>query len=140
MGMPSVPQGLTDEQFTALSIQVRSAAGHLSNRIEVHGSRVAGTASDDSDLDIAILVSSERFQQILMECFKTPNAGSAREKTMQHARLVGKIQAGEAGLRPLRKSLEAALGVEVDISVIQEGSLFDQGPYLSLQIRETSRG
>jgi predicted nucleotidyltransferase len=131
--MRSVPQGLTEEQFAELSARVRAAAGQLSSRIEVQGSRVAGTARDDSDLDIAILVTPERFQQILADCFKTPNPGSAREKTMQHAQSVGKIQAGEARLRPLRKVLEATLGIEVDISVIQEGGPFDRGPYLPLK-------
>jgi len=131
--MHSVPQGLTGDQFKELSAQVRAAAAHLGTRVAVQGSRAAGTASDTSDLDIAILVSPERFQQILVERFGTPNPGSAKEKTMQRARSSGKIQAGEAGLRPLRKVLEAALGIEVDISVIQEGGPFDQGPYLPIE-------
>jgi hypothetical protein len=52
---------------------------------------------------------------------------------MQHARETGKIQAGEAGLRALRKALEVDLGMEVDISVIRHCGPFDQGPYLPLK-------
>jgi hypothetical protein len=98
----------------------------------VQGSRVAGTAGPSSDLDIAIRVSPERFEQILANRFGTPTPGSAKAKTMQHARKTGKIQAGEAGLRTLRKALEIDLGIEVDISVIRLGGQFDRGPYLPL--------
>ena len=33
----------------------------------------------------------------------TPNSGTSKERTMLHAIEIGKIQAGEAGLRGLRK-------------------------------------
>lgn len=46
---------------------------------------------------------------------------------MQHAIKTGKIQSGEAGLRPLRKNLEKLLGKDVDISVIKKGGEFDNG-------------
>jgi hypothetical protein len=134
--MPAVPQGLTEEQFARLSARVRAATAHLSNDIRVHGSRVRGDARSDSDLDLAILVSPGRFEQILSECFRTPNPGSSKAKTMQHARETGKIQTGEARLRSLRRALEADLSMEVDVSVIREGSLFDQGPYLPLKDNE----
>ncbi len=52
---------------------------------------------------------------------------------MRHARETGKIQAGEAGLRSLRKELEADLRMEVDISVVRKGGPFDKGPYVSLK-------
>ncbi|MFI7285123.1 hypothetical protein ACIBRY_00375 [Streptomyces anulatus] len=42
----------------------------------------------------------------------------------------GKIQAGEAGLRSLRKALEAQLGMEVDLSIIRRGGPFDNPPYI----------
>lgn len=131
--MASVPQGLTEEQFAAISLKVRQAVAHLSDDIQVHGSRVTGTAQPDSDLDLAVRVDAERFEQILAERFGIPNSGSAKERTMLRARETGKIQAGEAGLRSLRIALEDDLGMEVDISVICEGGLFDQGPYLPLQ-------
>jgi hypothetical protein len=97
------------------------------------GSRVTGTAGPTSDLDIAIRVSPKRFEELLAQRFGSPNPGSAKERTMQHARQTGKIQAGEAGLRSLRKALETDLGMEVDIAIIQEGGPFDVGPYLPLQ-------
>src|SRR5262245_46908574 len=131
--MLAIPQGLTEEQFAALSARVRAAVASLSNDIQVQGSRVKGTARSDSDLDLAILVAPERFEQILQARFGTPKPGSAKARTMQHASETGKIQAGEAGLRSLRKELEADLGMAVDISVIRQGGSFDQGPYLPLK-------
>lgn len=131
--MPSVPQGLTEEQFVTLSQKVRDSVRHLSDDVQVQGSRVAGTARADSDLDIAIRVDAERFEKLLSERFGEPARGSAKERTMLHARETGKIQAGEAGLRSLRRTLEDLLGMEVDLSLIREGGLFDQGPYLPLR-------
>ncbi|MGB9752828.1 nucleotidyltransferase domain-containing protein [Roseiflexus castenholzii] len=93
---------------------------------------MVGTARPDSDIDIAIRVSPERFNQLIRERFGTPNPGSAKERTMLHALETGKIQAGEAGLRGLRKSLEERFGYPVDISVIREGGPFDRGPWVPL--------
>ena len=131
--MPNLPQGLTDEQFTEISAKVRAAVAHLGTHVAVHGSRAAGTATASSDLDIAIRVSAERFEEILSLRFGTPKAGSAKEKTLLHARQTGKIHSGEAGLRSLRKALEKDLGMPVDVSVIREGGPFDSGPYVALK-------
>jgi hypothetical protein len=49
---------------------------------------------------------------------------------MLHASAADELQAGEAGLRPLRRELEGVLGTEVDISVVARGGAFDGGPYL----------
>jgi predicted nucleotidyltransferase len=66
--MLDVPQGLSEDQFAALSARVRSAAaGHYGNDIQVQGSRVRGTARPDSDIDIAIRVPPERFEAILQQ-------------------------------------------------------------------------
>ncbi len=116
-----------------LSGKVRAAVAAITDDVQVHGSRADGTAQADSDLDIAIRVTAERFEEILSNRFGTPNPGSAKAKTMQHARETGKIQAGEAGLRALRKELEADLPMEVDISIIRTGGLFDKGPYVPLK-------
>jgi hypothetical protein len=129
----SVPQGLTEEQFAALSVKVRAAVAHLSDDIQVQGSRVSGTGDSESDLDLAIRVPSARFVELLRERFGTPPSGSAKARTMQHARDTGKIQAGEAGLRSLRKALEADLKMTVDISILREGGPFDKGSYLPLR-------
>ncbi len=131
--MLAIPEGITEEQFARLSGKVRGAVAHLGDDVQAHGSRVAGGAHPTSDLDIAIRVTPERFEEFLVQRFGTPNRGSAKEKTMQHARKTGKIQAGEAGLRGLRKDLETDLGMPVDISVIRQGGPFDRGPYLPLQ-------
>jgi len=116
-----------------LSASVRRGARHLGDDIAVHGSRASGTAGAASDIDIAIRVSPERFDELIRARFGTPNPGSAKERTMLHAIETGKIQAGEAGLRGLRKSLAAEAGMPVDISVIRTGGAFDQGPYIPLR-------
>ncbi|MFE9882714.1 RHS repeat-associated core domain-containing protein [Streptomyces sp. NPDC005784] len=126
------PQGVTAEQFAEAAQTVRSGAGHLGDDIVVQGSRAAGTARADSDIDLAIRVSPERFDELVKERFQTPNPGSAKERTMLHAIETGKIQAGEAGLRGLRKTLEAKLGMEVDISVIRQGGPFDNPPFVKV--------
>jgi hypothetical protein len=131
--MPAVPQGLSEAQFVDLSEKVRSATVHLGDDIQIHGSRAAGTAGPGSDLDIAIRLEPDRFEEFLNARFGAPNPGSAKEKTMQHARQTGKIQAGEAGLRALRKALETDLGMEVDISVIRRSGPFDHGPFFPLK-------
>lgn len=51
---------------------------------------------------------------------------------MLHALDTGKIQAGEAGLRGLRKALEAQLGMEVDLSIIRRDGPFDYPPYIKV--------
>jgi len=134
-----LPQGLTEQQFAVISAKVRDAAAHLAGHAQIHGSRASGTATADSDLDIAILVPPQHFGEIWREKFGAPNPGSAKFRTMQHAYETGKIQCGEAGLRALRKELESDLGIAVDISIIEEGGPFDQGPYLPL-IGHTTEG
>ena len=111
----------------------RAGAGDISDDIAVHGSRASGTAGPGSDIDVAIRVSDEQFAQIVRERFGTPNPGSAKEATMLHAIETGKIQAGEAGLRGLRRSLEGIAGMDVDISVVRVGGKFDRGPYIPLK-------
>ena len=130
--MPALPRGLTEAQFAALS-RVRAAVAHLGHDVQVHGSWAAGTATPESDLDIAIRVAPDRFEQLLGERFGTPSPGSAKERTLHHARTTGKIQAGEAGLRSLRRALEADLGMGVDLSIIRVGGPFDRGPYIALR-------
>jgi hypothetical protein len=128
-----VPQGVSPELFARASAllgdDVTSALG---GRIYAHGSRAAGTARADSDLDFMIRVDRETFDRLIRERFKTPNPGSAKEATMRRAIETGKIQAGEAGLRGVRKALERELGLDVDLSVILEGGPFDRGPWIPL--------
>ncbi|MCG3133539.1 MAG: hypothetical protein HMLKMBBP_00717 [Planctomycetes bacterium] len=127
-----VPQGLTETQFNELSQTVRSQAGHLGDDIAVHGSRASGSATVASDIDISIRTSSADFDALVRRQFGDPTPGTAKWRTMQHAIKTGKIQAGEAGLRPLRKALEQKLGMDVDISVVRTGGPFDNGPYIPL--------
>ncbi len=127
------PQGLSSQRFAEFSTLVRRGVGQIGDDIAVHGSRASGTAGASSDIDIAVRLSSDKFDAFLKSRFGTPNSGSALERTMQHASATGKIQAGEAGLRGLRRSLAKEFSMRVDISVIRIGGPFDQGPYIPLR-------
>jgi hypothetical protein len=130
-----VPQGMTGEQFTQLSEKVRTAAGRYGNDIRIQGSRAAGAAvPGTSDMDIAIRVSPQRFEEIIRDQFGTPNPGSSREATMLHAIESGKIQRGELRLSSLGRQLSVDTAIEkVDISVIEVGGTFDKGPWIPLR-------
>ncbi len=130
---PGTIQGLSHSEVRAASAIARDGAGHYSDDIAVHGSRAAGTARPTSDLDVAVRVPPDQFDDIVAQRFRTPNPGSAKERTMLHAMQSGKIQAGEAGLRGTRRAMERALGMEVDLSVIRIGGPFDNGPYIPLR-------
>jgi RHS repeat-associated protein len=106
-----VPQGLTKGQFgDAADIIRASKAGQYSDDIVVQGSRANGTARPNSDIDFGVRAPEDKFNQILNDRFGTPNPGSAKERTLQNAIETGKIQSGEAGLRPLRKQLVKSIG------------------------------
>jgi hypothetical protein len=129
-----VPQGLTAEEFSAMSQQLRAAAGKYGNDIRVHGSRASGAGLGDADLDIAIRVEEERFNQILKDRFKAPNPGSQKESTMQWAIKTGKIQRGELGLSGVGKEVGRDLAIKkIDISVVKIGGATDNGPWIPLK-------
>ena len=129
----SIPQGISLEQFERLSQTVRDHFINISQDIRVQGSRAAWTARDDSDIDIAVLVSPEEFDALIEQYFKTPNPGSSREKTKMWAREKGKIQAGEARAHALREELKRMLNMKVDVSIIKIGGEFDTPPYIPLK-------
>lgn len=107
--------------------------GHLSDDIAIQGSRAKGTAKATSDIDIALRVDESTFNKMIKEYFGTPNAGSAKERTMQHAIETGKIQAGEAKLSKIRKEIASDIGMDVDISIIKKGGAFDNPPYIPIK-------
>jgi RHS repeat-associated protein len=132
-GRAGPPQGISAEKFDAAADVIREAGARYGDDIVVQGSRAAGTARPTSDIDFAIRVSPERFEQILKERFKTPNPGSALERTLQRATETGKIQTGELGLRGPRNEAQRLLGLQkVDLSVIKARGPFDQGPFMEL--------
>jgi RHS repeat-associated protein len=73
-----IPQGLSGRQFSQLSATVRQGAGHLGDDIAVHGSRASGSAKATSDLDLAIRVSPEKFDELVRARFGSPNPGCER--------------------------------------------------------------
>ena len=132
-GRYSLPQGILQEQFSNASKLLRDRVGDISNDIVVQGSRAKGTAKPTSDIDIALRVSGDKFDSLINQYFKTPNPGSAKERTMLHAIETGKIQAGEAKLSGLRKELQEIFGMEVDISIIKQGGAFDNPSFISFE-------
>nr|MDQ3323699.1 nucleotidyltransferase domain-containing protein [Acidobacteriota bacterium] len=118
-----VPQGLSETQFAKFSQTIRqSKAAEYGTDIRVHGSRAAGTATKGSDIDVAIRVPKEKFDQLIKEAFKNVNPGSSKERTMKYAIKNGIIQRGEVKLSNLGKQLENRFGFsDVDISVVREG-------------------
>ncbi len=116
-----------------MSKLLKERLGHISDDIFVQGSRAGGTAKATSDIDVGVRVNQKQFDELIKKSFGTPNPGSAKEKTMLHAIETGKIQAGEAKLRGLRKELENLLGIDADISIILEGGKFDNPPYIPIK-------
>jgi len=116
-----------------MSALQKKELANISEDIFVQSSRAGGTAKATSDIDIGVRVSQQQFDDLIKKCFGPPNPGSAKERTMLHAIETGKIQAGEAKLRGLRKELEELLGIEADISIILEGGKFDKPPYLPIK-------
>ncbi len=128
-----LPQGISAETFSDASKLIKESIGDISDDIVVQGSRASGTAKPTSDIDIAVRVTPEKFDELIQKSFGTPNSGTAKERTMLHAIETGKIQAGEAGLRGLRKELEKIFGMEVDISIIEIGGPFDNPPFIPIE-------
>nr|WP_200904059.1 nucleotidyltransferase domain-containing protein [Nocardiopsis sp. RV163] len=126
------PQDISEERFLEGAALIRETVGHISDDIVVQGSRAGGTARPDSDIDIAIRVDANSFEGIVADRFGSPNSGSAKERTMLHAIETGKIQAGEAGLRPLRRRLEKIFGMDVDISIVMRQGPFDRPPFIEV--------
>jgi hypothetical protein len=112
---------------------LRSGAGHISDDIVVQGSRAAGTASATSDIDFALRVSTEQFNQIIAQRFGSAMLGTAKGRTMLRAFETGKIQAGEAGLSGLRRQIQLQLGIDTDLSIIEIGGAFDNGVIIPIR-------
>lgn len=112
---------------------LKKKVGHISDDIFVQGSRAGGTAKKTSDIDVGIRVDKDKFEKLVKEYFGSPNKGSAKERTMQHAIETGKIQSGEAKLRGIRKEIESLLGMEADLSIIMKGGKFDNPPQIPIK-------
>ena len=131
-----IPQGLSIQQFDEVSNLLRTVAQSrgLGTDIFIQGSRADGTARASSDLDIGIRLSPQQFDEFLNNGSKiaNPNPGSAASRTREHAITTGKIQSGEARLSSVRVELEASLGMDVDLSIIKSGGMFDIGSQLPI--------
>ncbi|MEC5146104.1 nucleotidyltransferase domain-containing protein [Chitinophaga sp. 212800010-3] len=128
-----LPQGLSRGSFSEMSSYLKQSVGEISNDIVVQGSRASGTAKATSDIDIAIKVGAERFDELITKAFGNPNAGSARWRTMEHAIKTGEITTGDAGLRGVEKNLQELLDMKVDLSIIKKGGAFDNGAQIPIK-------
>ncbi len=136
-----LPQGVSKAKFLSISNKLKNLVGNVSDDIVVQGSRASGNARtivNKSDIDIAIKVDADKFDEMVEQSFGKPNALSAKEKTKIHAITTGKITTGDAnkvikGLRTLKKELEQLLGMKVDLSIIKKGGSFDNGSQLPIK-------
>jgi predicted nucleotidyltransferase len=130
--LKGLPQGISNEKFKLISTQIFAEVGYISDDVVIQGSRASGVAKLSSDVDIAIKVSPEKFDQLILEKFGKPNPGSARYRTMEYSIKNGIIQTGEARLRGLRDELEKILNLDVDLSIVKKGGEFDKGAQIPL--------
>lgn len=135
----TVPQGLTKSQFHKLAVLIRNRLARVSERtgitsddIFIQGSRAAGTAKPDSDIDIGIRVSPAQFEILVYERLQGMKPGSNRYRTLIHAMDRGRLFSGESGLTGIRKEIELKFGIETDLSVIRAGGPFDDPPFIPL--------
>ncbi|HST63627.1 MAG TPA: hypothetical protein VLM05_00440 [Mycobacteriales bacterium] len=129
----NLPEDVSPTQLSEAASRIKSEVGELGDDIIVQGSRAGHSAKPTSDVDFGVRVDPDKFDDLVRQRFGNPNPGSAKERTMLHAMETGKIQAGEAGLRGLRRGLEQDLGKEVDLSIIRRGGAFDNEPWLPVQ-------
>lgn len=127
---PYLPEHVQPETWNHAAHLLQDKAHELGGEAGVQGSRVAGTHRPDSDIDFGIKVNGHRFDELLQQRHQHVTPGSNLWETLRVAGERGRIHGGEAGLRQLRKQLERELGMEVDLSVIKHGGLFDQGPWI----------
>ena len=127
-------------QFAELLGKLKASAAEkgYGDQIYVQGSRAAGTATPESDLDIAIRVTPHKFQEILKQAFngaKPPSKdlpnGNAVWRAMQEASEQGRIFRGEIGMHGLGVEMEKGLGIkQVQITIIRAGGAFENGPFV----------
>lgn len=145
-----VPSGLTSQQWSEIGSAVRREAARFGSDIRAQGSRAAGVPGATSDLDLAILVDEARYQEILIQRFRTtperiaelrnvPEANlraatrNATERSLWYSIHYGKIARGELGLSRLGNEIAGRYGLpKVDLSVILRGSPLDVGPWVPL--------
>lgn len=127
------PQGIPPKAYADFSASLKSELGELADDIVIQGSRANGIANVRSDLDVGIRVSEDIFARLIRDGLQGKNAGSAAGRTWEHARVVGKINARQAGLASLRVRLEALLDIKIDLSIIERGGLFDRNPHFPVQ-------
>lgn len=121
------------EQFGRKIKSFLQDQGYPVDDIRIQGSAVINKTP--GDIDVGVMVSSEKFAEIIKQSFKSPTPGSSKEKTMLHALSEGKITAGNCRpkLSSLRRELQALLnGKKVDISIILRGGNFDVRPTMNI--------
>lgn len=137
-----IPQGFTEAAFKKFSKgarRLRKEAGlPASGELVVHGSRVKGTATAASDIDVALRVDEATFFELAEKCLARTYPETKLRKTMlERIRKNGQLSSFDLGTQfsQLRREfLDAASPVEtVQFSVLKKGGKLDTGPFLPLE-------
>lgn len=132
-----IPQGFTRTTFEDFSAQIRKGAGHYGDDIQVVGSRAVGAARPKGDMDLAIRVSPERFDDILRERFGSLTGHPPNLQTViDDARNTGKISRRDLGLMQFTTRLGQQRTwdlTKIDLAVVRVGGTFDAGPFIPLR-------
>lgn len=137
-----IPQGFTEAAFKKFSKgarRLRKEAGlPASGELVVHGSRVKGTATAASDIDVALRVDEATFFELAEKCLaRTYPETRLRKKMLDRIRNNGQLSSFDLGrnFSQLRREfLDVASPVEtVQFSVLKKGGKLDTGPFLSLE-------
>ena len=133
-----VPVGFDATSFASLSPRLKQNLSYFGSDSRIQGSRASGTATPDSDLDIAIRVDEARFNEILNDpnlCYYgKAKLNNSDQRGKETAIKNGIIFRGEIYQRPLGVQLEQDLNIKpVQISVIRIGSSRDTGPWIPIE-------
>lgn len=122
--------------------------------VPLDGAAIQGSAvyhASPRDIDVALLVNQEQFDQLIEQSFANQvakvrargidplrmvmsDATSAAERTLANAVIKGIIKRDDVvpRLSAVRRLLEIVAGIDVDLSVVRRGGEFDHGPYISI--------
>ena len=75
-----IPQGISAEMFSDASKLIKESIGYISDDIVVQGSRASGTAKPTSDIDIAVRVTSEKFDELIQKFLEHQILGVQRKE------------------------------------------------------------
>jgi hypothetical protein len=133
------PQGFTERQssrFARGARRLRREAGLPDGDLVIHGSRVRGTARNDSDIDVALRVGDREFFDLAERCLERTHPGTRLRETMLHRiNHNGQLSSFDLGTdfqRLRRQLLDSESPFPVQFSVLRRGGRLDTGPFTPL--------